>query len=214
MFAAQIYDHITFTNIQENLVITALGLLLHGNIDKDKGCKMKTEMVLLPYEEKTVLYHLIQLYRYDSSEFDGHVLNPHGLYLYKYFDHQWTDEYRRPFIVKVDGEVAGFVLLILDLPKEYTKWSTAEKTNIISDFFIMRKYRRKGVGKTVAYEIFERFPGTWEVRQTAANQPAYTFWKHVISKYKGNNGYHENFLQNEKWNGPVFVFESGMSIGN
>nr|WP_216855259.1 hypothetical protein [Paenibacillus alba] len=62
-------------------------------------------MTLVPYEEKSVLYNLIQLYRYDSSEFDGHVLNHHGMYLYKYFDHQWTDEYRRPFIVKVDGEI-------------------------------------------------------------------------------------------------------------
>jgi len=169
---------------------------------------MNIEIELVPYEEKTVLYNLIQLYRYDSSEYDGHVLNNHGLYLYKYFDHQWTDEYRRPFIIKVDGEIAGFVLISLDVPKEYMKLSTAEKTNVISDFFIMRKYRRKGVGRYVAYSLFKRFPGTWEIRQTAANQPAYTFWKQVISKYKQNNIYDEKFLQNEKWNGPVFVIES------
>ncbi|WP_336765722.1 hypothetical protein [Paenibacillus sp. USHLN196] len=54
---------------------------------------MNIEIVLVPYEEKTVLYNLVQLYRYDSSEFDGHVINDHGLYLYKYFDHQWTDNF-------------------------------------------------------------------------------------------------------------------------
>jgi len=112
-------------------------------------------------------------------------------------------------IVKADGEIAGFVLLSLDVPKEYMKWSTAEKTNVISDFFIMRKYRRKGIGQHIACLLFEEFKGSWEVRQTAANQPAYTFWKHVISNYK-NNDYQENFLKNEKWNGPVFVFETGI----
>ncbi|MCM3628245.1 GNAT family N-acetyltransferase [Paenibacillus glycanilyticus] len=169
---------------------------------------MNIELVLVPYEDKTVLSQLIQLYRYDSSEFDGHVLNKHGLYLYKYFDHQWSDEYRRPFIIEVDGEIAGFVLISLDVPKEHLKWSTAEKSHVVSEFFIMRKYRRKGVGRKVAHLLFERFTGTWEVRQTAANQPAYTFWKQVISQYT-NHAYQENRLQNENWNGPVFVFESG-----
>ncbi|BBH24336.1 hypothetical protein Back11_56810 [Paenibacillus baekrokdamisoli] len=122
---------------------------------------MNIELSLLPYEDKTVLYNLIQLYRYDSSEFDGHVLNKHGLYLYKYLDHQWTEEYRRPFIVKVDEEIAGFVLVSLDVPKEYMKLSSAEKTNTISDFFIMRKYRRRGVGKEVAFSLFDQFRGTW-----------------------------------------------------
>lgn len=169
---------------------------------------MNIEITLVPYEEKTVLYNLLQLYRYDSSEFDGHVLNNHGLYLYKYFDHQWTDEYRRPFIVRVDGEIAGFVLISLDVPEEYMKLSTAEKTNVISEFFIMRKYRRKGVGKYVAYSLFERFTGIWEVRQTLSNKTAHAFWKQIISNYKQDNFYQEKILQNEKWNGPVFVFDS------
>ncbi|WP_079413464.1 GNAT family N-acetyltransferase [Paenibacillus ferrarius] len=169
---------------------------------------MNIEMSLVPYEEKSVLYNLIQLYRYDSSEFDGHVLNHHGMYLYKYFDHQWTDEYRRPFIVRVDGEISGFVLISLDVPKEYMKLSGAEKTNIVSDFFIMRKYRRKGVGRYVAYSLFEQFSGTWEIRQTAGNKPAYEFWKQIITQYKADDFYQEKILQNEKWNGPVFVFES------
>lgn len=193
----------------DSLVIKVLYLQISGKITMNGRVQMGIEIAMIPYEDKTVLYNLIQLYRYDSSEFDGHVLNNHGLYLYKYFDHQWTDEYRRPFIVKVDGEIVGFVLISLGVPKEYMKLSTAEKTNSISDFFIMRKYRRKGVGSKVVYSLLEKFIGTWEIRQTAANQPAYTFWKQIISRYKQNNGYQESFLQNDKWNGPVFVFESG-----
>lgn len=99
---------------------------------------MKVEINLIPYEDKIVLQHLIQLYRYDSSEIDGHILNEHGLYAYKYFDHQWTDDYRRPYLITVDGEIARFALLIFDIPNEFTELSTANKTNIVSDFFITK----------------------------------------------------------------------------
>ncbi|MEK3886223.1 GNAT family N-acetyltransferase [Bacillus sp. FSL K6-3431] len=150
---------------------------------------MYIELSLVSYEDKTILYHLIQLYRYDSSEFDDHVLNQHGLYLYKFLDHQWTDEYRRPFIVKIDGEIAGFVLVSLDLPKEFTKLSTSDKTNVISDFFIIRKFRRKGIGKKVAFSIFNQFRGGWEIKQTISNKTANVFWKNVINEYTGTSTY-------------------------
>ncbi|GAA3403233.1 GNAT family N-acetyltransferase [Paenibacillus hodogayensis] len=169
---------------------------------------MHIDLSLVPYEDKTILYHLIQLYEYDSSEFDGHVLSRHGLYGYKYLDHQWTEEHRRPFLVRVDGEIAGFALVSLDVPKAYMKLSTAEKTNTIGEFFIMRKFRRKGVGKEVVFSLFQRFSGTWEVRQTIANQPAYAFWKRVISAYKGDESYQEALIQDQSWNGPVFVFRT------
>lgn len=169
---------------------------------------MNIDLSLIPYEDKTILYHLMQLYRYDSSEFDGHILNKHGLYLYKYLDHQWTDDYRRPFIVRVDEEIAGFALVSLDVPREYMKLSTEEVTNTINDFFIMRKYRRQGVGKKVAVSLFEQFSGTWEVRQTFANKNAYEFWKCVISGFKGEGTYQECMIQDGSWTGPVFVFQT------
>jgi predicted acetyltransferase len=34
----------------------------------------------------------------------------------------------------------------------------------MSEFFVLRKYRRQGIGRTAAVELFERFPGPWRVR--------------------------------------------------
>jgi predicted acetyltransferase len=168
------------------------------------------EILPIPYEDKIVLQNLIQLYRYDSSEFDGHVLTQHGSYLYKYLDHQWTEGYRRPLIVKVDGEIAGFVLVNLGVPKEYVKVSNATKTNVISDFFIMRKFRRKGYGMQTAFSIFDKFPGAWEIRQTKTNIPANSFWKKLIHEYT-NGFYKEVIMDCEKWKGPVQIFKSRSS---
>lgn len=165
------------------------------------------ETVLIPYEDKSVLQQLIQLYRYDSSEFDGHVLTHHGVYLYKYLDHQWTEEYRRPLLFRVDGEIAGFALVVLGLPREFVKVSDAAETNVIGDFFVMRKFRGKGYGKQAAHTIFDRFPGRWEVRQTPNNIPANRFWNRVIQSYTGG-AYSEVTLNEDRWNGPVQVFDS------
>jgi len=163
------------------------------------------EILQIPYEDKIILNSLIQFYRYDSSEFDGHELTNHGVYLYKYLDHQWTDEYRKPFYIKVSGELAGFVLVLKDVPKEYVKVSVATKTNVISDFFIMRKFRNKGYGKQVANFIFNTFKGTWEIRQTLQNRPANLFWNNVINEFTSGE-YEEITLSNKSWNGPVQVF--------
>ncbi len=168
---------------------------------------MDVTIKLIRYEDKDVLRQLLQLYRYDSSEFDGHVINQHGFYSYKYLDHQWTEDYRRPYLVKCNGEIAGFALLILDVPRDFVKLSTAEKTNVVSDFFIMRKFRHQGVGKKVAFLLFEQHKGVWEIKQTVTNTPAYQFWKKVITGYLNGQPFREKMFQNGSWNGPVIVFE-------
>ncbi|MCU6713242.1 GNAT family N-acetyltransferase [Paenibacillus sp. J5C_2022] len=159
------------------------------------------------YEDKIILQNLIQLYRHDSSEYDGHELNDHGLYLYKYLDHQWTDEYRHPLLVKVDDELAGFVLLILNVPEKFVKVSTSPETNVISDFFILRKFRGRNYGKQVAFQIFNQFPGAWEIRQTRGNIPANRFWNKVIKEYT-EGSYNEIILDREDWNGPIQTFKN------
>ncbi|MBD3922190.1 GNAT family N-acetyltransferase [Paenibacillus sp. PR3] len=162
------------------------------------------EVTIIPYNDKNILSQLIQLYRYDSSEFDGHALNEHGLYMYKYLDHQWTDEYRRPCLFRVNGEIAGFALVMLEVPRDRVKLSEAEHTNIIGDFFIMRKFRRQGYGKQAAIKLFDMFPGAWEIRQTGSNLPANRFWNQVLDVYTGGS-YEQQVLEDERWHGPVQV---------
>ena len=38
-----------------------------------------------------MLRRLIELYRYDFSEFDQADLGPHGDYGYRYLDHYWSE---------------------------------------------------------------------------------------------------------------------------
>ena len=78
---------------------------------------------------------------------------------------------------------------------------------MIAEFFVMRKYRRMGVGRTAAFAAFEQFPGHWEVSQIFQNLPAQHFWRKVIAEYTHGN-YREVVLDNEVWQGPVQTFEN------
>jgi predicted acetyltransferase len=50
----------------------------------------------------------------------------------------------------------------------------------MAEFFVMRKYRRTGLGTEAARLVLGRFPGSWEVRQLEANVAGSNFWRSAI----------------------------------
>ena len=130
----------------------------------------QVEVAPASIQEKLILRHLIQLYSYDFTEFDGVDADDYGLYRYDYFDHYWTDTQRRPYLVRVAGKLAGFALLRLAHRDDGTPYTS------MAEFFIMKKYRGKGVGQAAAFYLFDQYPGDWEVSEIAGNRPAQAFW--------------------------------------
>ena len=53
----------------------------------------------------------------------------------------------------------------------------------MAEFFIMQKYRREGIGKEAARQLFTLHKGDWQVHQRENNIPAQEFWRKVINKY-------------------------------
>ena len=118
----------------------------------------------------------------------------------KFLSNYWQEENRHPFFIKVDAKLAGFVLV-----NKHTYIS--DDANAISEFFVLKKYRRGGIGSNAAKQIFDMFPGKWEVTQTNQNKDAQESWKKVINEYTNGN-YKEVVLDNEKWKGPVQIFSN------
>ena len=79
----------------------------------------------------------------------------------------------------------------------------------INEFFVMKQYRRNGVGSFAAKAVFDKFKGKWEVCQMPKNLPARKFWKAVISDYTQNN-YQEHSNDNDEWVG--FTFDNTIHI--
>lgn len=142
-------------------------------------------------EQKSVFIQMMELYNYDFSEFSDDDINEYGYFGYSRIDDYWNEEGRYPFFIRVDGKLAGLVLV-----RSCCEHNTLANPHNIAEFFVMKKYRRKGVGKVAAMTIFDMFPGGWEVAQWKNNLPAQNFWKQIIHEY--TKGIYNTFTSIEK----------------
>lgn len=153
-------------------------------------------------DDKLILRNLMQLYLYEFSAYDQEDVNQSGLYEYKYLDRYWIEPNRHPFIIRVKGQLGGFVLISRHADPIYDepRWSVAE-------FFIMKKYRRKGIGTHVAVHIFDMFMGKWQVAQIENNLSAQSFWREVIGEYT-RGAYEEVAVKNDRFQGTILYFDN------
>jgi predicted acetyltransferase len=161
--------------------------------------------VLAPAErhELPVLANLFQYYHYDFAEIlGGHPVGDDGRFGVPALEPYWTDPWRHPFLLRVDGHPAGFALV-----HRRSRLTGDPDTWDVAEFFVMRPYRRRGVGAQAAVDLFDRFRGRWEVRQIRANAAATSFWRRVIGQYTGGR-YTEELLDDDRWRGPVQRFDN------
>lgn len=73
---------------------------------------------------------------------------------------------------------------------------TARSPYRMTEFFIARPFRRRGLGRQAARLLLDRFAGCWEISQYQSNQPAVQFWRRVIAQYTSGQ-YRERIVQGE-----------------
>lgn len=131
-------------------------------------------------EQEPVLANLLELYAHDFSEFMELELGADGRFGYKHLSSYWTETNRYPFLITVQGRLAGFVFVRRgsEISGDADVWDMAE-------FFVIRGYRKLGIGTEAARKIWKRFPGKWEVRVMARNQKAKAFWERAVNEFLG-----------------------------
>jgi len=120
------------------------------------------------------------LYAHDFSEFLPLELGADGRFGYRNLPLYWRELGRHPLLVRVDGKLAGLVLV-----KRGSEIDGSENVWDMAEFFIVRAYRRRRIGQDVAKQVWRRFRGPWEVRVMEANQAALEFWERAISAFAG-----------------------------
>ena len=150
---------------------------------------MNISIVLISKGEKDILRNLLEKYEYEWSQYDGRDVNDLGLYGYDYLDNYWTEENRFPYFVKVDGKLAGFVM-VNDYPIENMKTKYS-----MSEFFILYKYRKMGVGTFVVNEILKKYKGKWGLMYHPKNIISKNFWHKVIKDF--TDGWYELIKDNK-----------------
>lgn len=151
-----------------------------------------------------LLANLLELYIHDLSEvFPAVELGTNGRFGYEHLGLYWTEPERRfAFIVRSEGQVAGFALVTRS-----SAVSDAPNVFDIAEFFVLRSYRRSGVGRSAAELLWNRLPGKWTVRVSEGNRAALPFWTRVVQEFtKGTATRSQRAGNAHPW--LVFAFES------
>lgn len=163
---------------------------------------MQVEVIKATIEQKPVLANLLELYAYDFTEFRDFDIGDDGFYGYERLPLYWTEPTRFPYLIYVDKKIAGFILVQKGSPisDDTTVWD-------ISEFFVMKKYKRHGVGTAAALKIWEQFKGPWQVRVLVDNHIACSFWLRAIKNFTAVTPTKtEATIKEEDW--IIYAFES------
>lgn len=165
-------------------------------IKQSKVKAREDDITLIPATraDYRILFNLARFYAYDISEFfgdePGWEMEDDGLYgvgvNYKQY---FENPNAFPFLIRYKGELAGFAIIDNDSIDPSVDFNMAQ-------FFILRTYKRVGLGRNSAFQCFKKFPGTWEVRILPKNEAAYHFWLSIIKEFT-NNHFSEKTIYNK-----------------
>src|SRR4051812_15231552 len=154
------------------------------------SCGMEVKLCEPDPAHRTVIQNLFVFYRYDLIPFlsgDGGV-NRFGTMS----DDDGCRSHERsvddvavwwtkprvllPMLIEADGEPAGFVMVARP------PHADPSVDHRVEDFFVLNRWRRRGVGRAAATRAFRRFPGRWELGWLPANLCAAAFWRSVVEE--------------------------------
>jgi predicted acetyltransferase len=142
---------------------------------------------------------MLELYQHDLSDIWDQDLNSEGEFGYS-LNRYWSDPSCAPYVFLVQENFAGFALV--------DKQSRVpEGDHWMDQFFVMKKYRRIGLGYKAACQVFTLHPGRWQVGQMLENKPAQAFWRKTISSYALGR-YEEVHITSGCWKGVIQRFTS------
>lgn len=185
---------------------------------KEKNFELTCE--LADNDHQAALRQLSELYKYDFTDYDPEDVNEDGRYEYEDLDAYRIRSGHYAFLLRADGKLAGFALI-----RRYSAGTSAcGQDHVVGaadsasrldagaesyghemvEFFVMRKYRRSGLGSETAKHLFLRFPGLWKLKIMEENAPALAFWTRAIAGCEAVSGLVET--RESDWDGPVLVF--------
>jgi len=141
--------------------------------------KHNVTLELATERDATLLANLLELYIHDLSEVFPIELGVDGRFGYASLPLYWSrPDTHFAFLFRLNSRIAGFALVTRGSP------ATSDLQDLdLAEFFVLRSYRRSGIGRIAASLLFDRLPGHWVVRVSEANSAAVPFWEDTISRY-------------------------------
>jgi len=97
---------------------------------------------------------------------------------YGHLDAYWCEPGRHAFLIRCRDRCVGFALI-----RDPT--STRSSVHQLAEFYVQPEIRRRGIGRDAVLEIWESFPGEWELQVHARNAGAVRFWRSCVERKTG-----------------------------
>ena len=129
--------------------------------------------------DAALLTNLLELYIHDLSEIFPVEIGADGRFGYQKLSLYWAEPSTHwAFLIRTNLQIAGFALVTRGSP------ATTDPQDLdLAEFFVLRSYRRCGVGRSAAFALWDRLPGRWIVRVSEAHQTGLLFWQAVVEDY-------------------------------
>jgi predicted acetyltransferase len=127
-------------------------------------------------ESDVILRNLFEHYIHDMAEWFEIDTRADGSYSYdtsRIWQNGWD-----VYLAKVDDSIAGFALV-----GSASEWLGDTGTHDVREFFVIRRFRRRGFGQRMATLLWNERPGEWLVRVVESNASAMLFWRTAISSH-------------------------------
>ncbi|MDG9922232.1 MULTISPECIES: GNAT family N-acetyltransferase [unclassified Pseudomonas] len=137
---------------------------------------MQIELVPATLDQLPLIANLYQYYAYESSDWEEEEVEVDGrFYIHEpHLQRYWQEEDWSASLILADGFIAGFLLI-----------ERSELVGIdaleLADLFILKKYRRLGIGRALAQQVLSR-GGTWLVRFYGQDELAAAFWRKILAE--------------------------------
>jgi predicted acetyltransferase len=148
-----------------------------------------------------IFNHILQLYEYEFSNLTHLEIDENGLFINEELEKNIHEKSCICFLLRSQYKWAGLSVVNL---KSYLNDDDAVRD--IAEFFILKLYRKKKLGYSMAKMLFEQFPGKWEIRQLPHATESRNFWLKVLNRYCPN--YTDQWINHHRWNGYIQTFET------
>lgn len=143
-------------------------------------------MNLIEIDDKNfvIFYKLVQDYEREFAKITDKKPNKNGEFE---LDTNPLDSKYFGFLASVEDNIIGFAIV-----------GRVENFFDIAEFYIDPEYRNRNFGKQLAFKLFDKFVGDWQVRQIEGADEQVVFWEKIISSYTENN-YLKEIVNDSYW---------------
>jgi predicted acetyltransferase len=135
--------------------------------------RQSIRFVVVDESSRPTLDRLWQLYKHDLSEFRDSQPNADGVFVTtRGIDELLANGGHEATLIYAEDQLVGFVIV----------GGLSGSRRDISEFFILRSWRRKGVSAKVAEAVIRRHRGSWQIAFQENNLVAARFWRSLADK--------------------------------